>query len=88
MLNMTDQEAMDLMLTQTFQEKEEATEKLQRAKLSNCQLPVYFVGWQGWLKLRDQYRQAKEPGFSLSQFHDAALKEGAVPLPLMDRLLK
>jgi uncharacterized protein (DUF885 family) len=88
MLGMTDQEAMDLMQTQTFQEKEEATEKLQRAKLSNCQLPVYFLGWQGWLKLREQYRQAKGPAFRLAAFHDAALKEGAVPLPLMDRLLK
>jgi uncharacterized protein (DUF885 family) len=88
MLNMTDQEAMDLMQTQTFQEKEEATEKLQRAKLSNCQLPVYFVGWQGWLKLRDKYRQAKGQAFRLPAFHDAALQEGAVPLPWMDRLLK
>ncbi|MGO9261367.1 MAG: DUF885 domain-containing protein [Bryobacteraceae bacterium] len=88
MLNMTDQEAMDLMQTQTFQEKEEATEKLQRAKLSNCQLPVYYVGWQGWLKLRDQYRQTKGQAFSLPAFHDAALREGAVPMPWMDRLLK
>src|SRR5262249_48027642 len=45
MLNMPDQEAMDLMEKQTFQEKEEATEKLQRAKLSSCQLPTYFVGY-------------------------------------------
>jgi uncharacterized protein (DUF885 family) len=88
MLNMSDQDAMDLMVNQTFQEKEEATEKLQRAKLTNCQLPVYFVGWQGWLKLRDRYRQNKGAAFQLAAFHDAALAEGAVPLPLMDRLLK
>ncbi len=88
MLNMTDQDAMNLMQNQTFQEKEEATEKLQRAKLTNCQLPVYFVGWQGWLKLRERYRQAKGPAFQLAGFHDAALREGAVPLPLMERLLK
>jgi uncharacterized protein (DUF885 family) len=88
MLNMTDQEAMDLMENQTFQEKEEAAEKLQRAKLTNCQLPVYFVGWQGWLKLRDRYRQAKGQAFQLAAFHDAALQEGAVPLPQMNRLLK
>lgn len=88
MLNMSDQEAMDLMVNQTFQEKEEATEKLQRAKLTNCQLPVYYIGWQGWLNLRDRYRQAKGAAFSLPAFHDVALREGAVPLPLMDRLIK
>ena len=41
MLDMTDQEALDLMEHQTFQEHEEAVEKLQRAKLSL--LPVAHV---------------------------------------------
>jgi uncharacterized protein (DUF885 family) len=85
MLDMTDQEALDLMEKQTFQEEEEATEKLQRAKLSSCQLPTYFVGWSGWLHMRDQYKQ-KHPSSSLSGFHDWALKEGAVPLPALTRL--
>jgi uncharacterized protein (DUF885 family) len=86
MLNMTDQEALDLMEKQTFQEEEEATEKLQRAKLSSCQLPMYFVGWSDWLRVRDQYKQ-KHPSSSASTFNDWALKEGAVPLPALTRLL-
>jgi uncharacterized protein (DUF885 family) len=86
MLGMTDDEAMDLMLKQTFQEKEEATAKLQRAKLTSCQLPTYLVGWRGWQKLRAEYEKS-HAGFSLQQFHDRALKEGAVPLPVLERLL-
>jgi uncharacterized protein (DUF885 family) len=86
MLNMTDQEALDLMEKQTFQEEEEATEKLQRAKLSSCQLPMYFVGWSGWLHLRDEYKR-KKASYSLSSFNQWALKEGAVPLPVLTRLL-
>ena len=86
MLNMTDQEALDLMEKQTFQEEEEATGKLQRAKLSSCQLPTYFVGWSDWLRVRDQYKQ-KHPSSSASAFNDWALKEGAVPLPALTRLL-
>jgi uncharacterized protein (DUF885 family) len=85
-LNMTDQEALDLMEKQTFQEKEEATAKLQRAKLSSCQLPTYLAGWRGWLQVRDQYRQA-HPDFKLQEFHDQALAQGAVPLPVLSRLL-
>ncbi|MGC9951227.1 MAG: DUF885 domain-containing protein [Bryobacteraceae bacterium] len=87
MLNMTDQEALDLMQKETFQEAEEATAKLQRAKLSSAQLPAYFVGWRGWLAVRDKYRQAKGGVFRLPDFHDAALKQGAVPLPELAPLL-
>lgn len=88
MLNMTDEEAMDMMQKQTFQEAEEAKAKLQRAKLSSAQLPTYFVGWRGWLKVRDDFRQAKGSGYTLSDFNDRALKEGAVPLPVLGTLLR
>jgi uncharacterized protein (DUF885 family) len=64
MLNMTDQEALDLMEKQTFQEVEEATAKLQRAKLTSAQLPMYYVGWRAWMKARDEYKQAKGRAFS------------------------
>jgi len=87
MLNMSDQEALDLMEKETFQETQEATAKLQRAKLSSAQLPAYFVGWRGWLSVRDKYRQSKGTAFRLEDFHDAALKEGAVPLPELPALL-
>jgi uncharacterized protein (DUF885 family) len=85
-LNMSDQEALELMRNQTFQEEEEATAKLQRAKLSSCQLPTYLAGWRGWLRVREEYMRA-HPGATLQQFHDKALAVGAVPLPALGRLL-
>src|ERR1017187_2525737 len=88
MLGMTDQEALDLMEKQTFQEVEEATAKLQRAKLTSAQLPMYYVGWRAWIKARDQYKQAKGSAFSLADFNDRALREGAVPIPALSSLLK
>jgi uncharacterized protein (DUF885 family) len=88
MLGMTDEEAMDLMVKQTFQENEEATAKLQRAKLSSAQLPMYFVGWRAWLKLRDEMKAAKGAAFNLTEFHDRALREGAVPVPSLNGLLR
>ena len=57
MLNMSEQDALDLMENQTFQEQEEATGKLQRAQLSSCQLPTYYSGWSGWLEVRSKYQQ-------------------------------
>jgi uncharacterized protein (DUF885 family) len=87
-MGMTDQQALDLMINDTFQEKEEATGKLQRAQLSSCQLPTYFVGWRGWLDTREDYKKRKGAAFQLPAFHDAALKESAVPLPVLPSLLK
>jgi uncharacterized protein (DUF885 family) len=87
-MDMTDQQALDLMINDTFQEKEEATAKLQRAQLSSCQLPTYFVGWRGWLDAREDYKKRKGEAFKLSEFHDAALKESAVPLPALRQLLQ
>jgi uncharacterized protein (DUF885 family) len=86
-MGMTDEQAMDLMLNQTFQEKEEAVAKLQRAQLSSTQLPCYFVGWKGWHHVRDEYEKAHAGSFSLSGFHERALNESAVPLPALGRLL-
>jgi uncharacterized protein (DUF885 family) len=87
MLNMSDQEALDLMEKQTFQEHQEAVEKLQRAKLGSAQLPTYYVGWNGWNRLRDEYRAAQGSSFSLADFNDRALKVGAVPLPTLRGIL-
>lgn len=86
-MGMTDQQAMDLMINQTFQEKEEAQKKLQRAKLSSCQLPTYFVGWRGWDNLRAAYEKRLGSRFQLAAFHERALKQGGVPLPALEALL-
>jgi uncharacterized protein (DUF885 family) len=87
-MDMSDEEAMDLMLKQGFQEKEEATAKLQRAKLSSCQLPMYFVGWRGWLQVREDYKKRKGAAFTLPDFHAKALQQSAVPLPVLGQLLQ
>jgi len=87
-MGMTDQQALDLMINDTYQEKEEATAKLQRAQLSSCQLPTYYAGWKGWLDTREHERQRRGSAFSLREFHERSLKESAVPLPTLDRLLQ
>jgi uncharacterized protein (DUF885 family) len=87
-MGMTDQQALDLMINDTFQEREEATAKLQRAQLSSCQLPTYYAGLRGWLQAREQYKQSKGSAFTLRDFHDRALKESGVPLPELEKLLR
>jgi uncharacterized protein (DUF885 family) len=85
--HMSEQQALELMEKETFQEHEEAVAKIQRAQLSSAQLPAYLVGWRDWIRVRDQYKASKGASYRLHDFHDAALKEGAVPLPVLGRLL-
>jgi len=87
-MGMTDQQALDLMINDTYQEKEEATAKLQRAQLSSCQLPTYYAGWKGWIETREQFKQRKGTAYLLREFNDRALKEGSVPLPLLGQLIQ
>src|SRR5206468_10753342 len=87
-MGMTDEQALDLMIHDTYQEREEATAKLRRAQLSSCQLPTYYAGWKGWLTVKDHQQKLRGASFSLRDFHERALKESAVPLPALDRLLE
>ena len=87
-MGMTDSQALDLMTKNTYQEMEEATAKLQRAKLSSCQLPTYYAGYKGWLAVREHYQSRHGAAFSLKEFHESALRQGAVPVPVLDRLLQ
>ena len=54
-----------VMINDTFQEREEATAKLQRAQLSSCQLPTYYAGFKAWLQIRErecQPSRSLQPG--------------------------
>lgn len=86
-MNMTDAEAMDLMMKDAFQTQAEADGKLQRAKLASTQLPTYFVGTREWWDLRKKYQSAKGKNFTLAEFHDRAIDEGALPVPMLENLL-
>lgn len=70
---MKEAEALEFMTRQTFQEVEEARAKWQRAQLSSCQLPTYWVGYEAWKRLRALSRYAGP------EFHRRALSLGALP---------
>ncbi len=84
---MTDAEALRLMTEDTFQENEEATAKLQRAKLSSVQLVTYFAGWRDHIRMREIYRQMKGSSFQLADYHKAVLEAGGLPTPAVCKLI-
>jgi uncharacterized protein (DUF885 family) len=86
-MGMTDEEAMSFMMNDAFQTRAEAEGKLQRAKLSSTQLPTYYVGTTEWWRLRRAYEAAKGKDFTLADFHDRALDQGALPVPWLGKIL-
>jgi uncharacterized protein (DUF885 family) len=86
-MGMTDDQAMSFMMNDAFQTRAEAEGKLQRAKLSSTQLPTYYVGTSEWWKLRHAYEAAKGKDFTLAEFHDRALDQGALPVPWLENIL-
>jgi len=86
-MGMTDAQAMDLMMNETFQTQAEADGKLRRAKLSSTQLPTYYVGLREWLAFRKRYQDAGGKNFDMLKFHDAALDLGPLPVPVVEKLM-
>jgi uncharacterized protein (DUF885 family) len=86
-MNMNDDEAMSFMMNDAFQTRAEAEGKLQRAKLSSTQLPTYYVGTSEWWRLRRAYEAARGQDFTLADFHDRALDQGALPVPWLGNIL-
>lgn len=88
--DMTEEQAVELMVKRSFQEEGEARLKWVRAQVTSTQLSTYFAGAQAWFRVREQAekraRDANKP-FDMAAFHDAALSHGAPPVHLLPRLL-
>ena len=76
---MTRDEAMRLMVEDTFQEEREAAAKWVRAQLTSAQLSTYFVGTQELFDLRRDVQQAWGEDFDLKRYHDKILSYGSPP---------
>lgn len=84
---MSDDEAMRLMIEDTFQEREEAAGKLQRAKLSSVQLVTYFAGWRDHIRMREIAREVKGKNFNLAAYHQSVLEAGGLPVAAVCKLI-
>jgi uncharacterized protein (DUF885 family) len=86
--NMTDNQAMDLMVKQCFQSEGEARLKVIRSKQSSCQLSTYFTGRMAHYRLRQAIERELGEKFNLSNFHQAVLEPGAVTVKYLPELVR
>jgi uncharacterized protein (DUF885 family) len=85
--NMTEQQAMDLMTKETFQEQGEATLKWKRARLSSAQLSTYFVGVSEHLDLREAAKKKLGKDFDLKKYNDQVISYGSPPVKYVRELM-
>ncbi|HEX8678436.1 MAG TPA: DUF885 domain-containing protein, partial [Chthoniobacterales bacterium] len=85
--NMSEQQALDLMMQEGFQQEGEAVAKWKRARLSSGQLSTYFVGAAEHLELRDRAKKKLGDKFDLKKYNDQVLSYGSPPAKYVRELM-
>src|SRR6266508_4625561 len=85
--NMTEKEAMDLMVKETFQQEGEAVAKWKRARLTSAQLSTYFVGATEHLDLRAAEEKKLGQDFDLRKYNDQVISYGSPPVKYVRELM-
>lgn len=87
-LGMTQDEAMDMMLREAFQEQTEAENKWRRITLSQVQLTSYFTGYAEIYDFRERLKAQQGDAFDLKSFHNEFLSFGNAPVPAIIDLMQ
>ncbi|WP_390590410.1 DUF885 domain-containing protein [Simiduia litorea] len=82
-LGMEEQAALDLLMTEAFQEEAEARGKWRRASLSQVQLTSYFTGYKEIYGFREEQKQRLGEDFDLKAFHNEFLSYGSAPVKVI-----
>jgi uncharacterized protein (DUF885 family) len=78
--DMTEQQALDLMMKEAFQQEGEAVAKWKRARLTSAQLSTYFVGVTEHLDLREKAKAKAGASFDLKKYNDQVIAFGSPPV--------
>ena len=85
---MSDDEALDFLMDQSFQSEGEAQLKIIRSKQSTVQLSTYFVGRMALYDLRREIQREQGAEFDLGRYHEAVLAHGSLPVKYLGELVR
>ena len=85
--NMSEQEALDLMMKEGYQQEGEAVAKWKRARLTSAQLSTYFVGVSEHLDLRDKAKAKAGAAFDQKKYNDQVISYGSPPVKYVRELM-
>jgi uncharacterized protein (DUF885 family) len=85
--NMSEQQAMDLMMKEGYQQEGEAVAKWKRARLTSAQLSTYFVGVTEHLDLRDRAKAKTGASFDQKKYNDQVISYGSPSVKYVRELM-
>ncbi|MBB6520580.1 DUF885 domain-containing protein [Pseudoteredinibacter isoporae] len=83
----TRQQAIDYMMANTGMAESDVIAEIERYIVMPGQATSYKIGMMKILELREKAKTALGERFNLSDFHDVVLKNGAVPLDILEQLV-
>jgi uncharacterized protein (DUF885 family) len=86
-LEMTQEQALDMLINEAFQEQTEADGKCRRATLSQLQLVSYFNGYAEIVAFCEELKNLMGDQFKLRDFHNKFLSYGGAPVPSIRHLM-
>ncbi len=84
----TREEAIDYMVQNTGMTTTEVTTEIERYIVWPGQACAYKIGMMKILELREKAKKKLGNHFDLKEFHNVVLKNGAVPLDILDELIE
>lgn len=85
--NMSEEDAMKLMVNEGFQQEKEAANKWKRATLTQVQLCSYFTGFREIYDFREEVKKQQGDQFNLKTFHEKFLSYGSAPVKYIRELM-
>jgi len=86
-MNMSKEEAIDLLMNQAFQQKTEAENKWKRVSVTQVQLCCYFTGYTEIMDFREEMKKKLGDAFNLKEFHEKFLSYGSAPVKYIRELM-
>lgn len=83
----TREETIDYMVTNTGMTTSEVTTEIERYIVMPGQACAYKIGMMKILELREKAKNELGENFELREFHDVVLKNGAVPLDILEQIV-
>jgi uncharacterized protein (DUF885 family) len=86
--NMTQKEAMHLLVDEAFQQQAEAEGKWRRVSVTQVQLCSYFTGYTEIYDLREELKKKMGSSFNLKKFHEKFLSYGSAPVKYIKEMME
>jgi uncharacterized protein (DUF885 family) len=84
---MGEQDVINLLENEAFQQRAEAEGKWRRATLSQVQLTSYYAGYREIYDFREQQKAKLGDDFDLKEFHETFLSYGSAPVKFIKQLM-